>query len=122
MKLQASAPNLSQSSSGPDSWPASPQASRPGSAAAAALPEPPSMFWTIDTRSGFGFTSCICTAENIGFLLLRRRASLRMPVRAAGTAMRCSRAATASPAAGGRGDAVAMAAWGLEGTAPVGGM
>lgn len=78
------------------------------------------MFWTIDIKSGFGETSIFWTVENIGFLLLRRRASFRMPVRAAGTAMRCSRVTSDSPtAAGWGGDAVAMAAWGPEVSAPV---
>lgn len=118
MKLQASAPSLSQSSSGPDSCPASPLGAAPGSAPVT-FPKWSSMFWTIDSKSGFGLISLFWTAQNIGFLLLRRRASCRMPVRAAGTEMRSSRVARESAAGAWVGDAVATAAWGPGVTAPV---
>lgn len=107
MKLQASAPSLNQSSSGPDSCPASLLAATPDSA-----PEVrtkwSSMFWIIDSKSGFGDTSFFWIAENMGFLLLRRRASCKMPVRVAGTEMRCSRVARESAAGAWEADVAAI--------------
>lgn len=110
MKLQASAPSLSQSSSGPDSCPVSPLGTAPAGSAPGVLTKRSSMFVIIDSKSGFGEISLFWTAQNIGFFLLRRRASCRMPVRAAGTEMRSSRVVIESAAGAWSGDAVAVAA------------
>lgn len=96
MKLQASAPRLKASSSGPDSAPPTRGFS--------------SRFCTSDSSSGFGeFFISSFPCRNICFLVPRRRASCRMPVRAAGTEMRCSRAlgdsGAAEPGAGASGRA-----------------
>lgn len=79
MKLQASAPRLRASSSGPDSAPPARGFS--------------SRFCTSDSSSGLGeFFVSSFPGRNICFRVPRRRASWRIPVRAAGTEMRCSRA------------------------------
>ena len=86
MKLQASAPRLRASSSAPDSAPPARGFS--------------SRFCTNDSSSGLGeFFVSSFPDRNICFRVPRRRASWRMPVRAAGTEMRCSRALGGSGAA-----------------------
>lgn len=86
MKLQASAPRLRASSSGPDSAPPARGFS--------------SRFCTNDSSSGLGeFFVSSFPGRNICFRVPRRRASWRMPVRTAGTEMRCSRALGGSGAA-----------------------
>lgn len=105
MKLQASAPRLRKSSSGPDSKPA------PGWSPFGFS----SRFCTRDRSSGFGeffFFSSILL--NMGFLLPRRRASCRMPVRGAGVAILSSLEVKGS--AGGRGIAGETAGKGCFGT------
>ena len=94
-RLQAAAPSLSQSSSGPDSVPASiavhpgPPATGLASGLASGCRD---RFCSSDSRAGLGDTAFFSsTVLNMGFLLLRRRASCRIPVREAGTEMRCSR-------------------------------
>lgn len=87
MKLQASAPRLRASSSGQDSAPPARGFS--------------SRFCTNDSSSGLGeFFVSSFPGRNICFRVPRRRASWRMPVRAAGTEMRFSRALEGSGAAG----------------------
>lgn len=93
MKLQASAPRLKASSSGPDSAPPARGFS--------------SRFCTSDSSSGLGeFFVSSFPGRNICLRVPRRLASCRMPVRAAGTEMRCSRtlagSGTAGPGASGR--------------------
>lgn len=85
--MQASAPRLRASSSGPDSAPPARGFS--------------SRFCTSESSSGLGeFFGSSFPGRNICFRVPRRRASWRMPVRAAGTEMRCSRALGGSGAAG----------------------
>lgn len=97
MKLQASAPRLRKSSSGPDSKPA------PGWSPFGFS----SRFCTRDRSSGLGEFFFSSTLLNMGFLLPRRRASCRMPVRGAGTAILCSLEVKGSE--GGRGVAAELA-------------
>ena len=86
MKLQASALRLRASSSGPDSAPPARSFS--------------SRFCTNDSSSGLGeFFVSLFPDRNICFRVSRRRASWRMPVRAAGTEMHCSWALGGSGAA-----------------------
>lgn len=104
MKLQASAPRLRKSSSGPDSKPA------PGWSPFGFS----SRFCTRDRSSGLGEFFFSSILLNMGFLLPRRRASCRMPVRGAGTAILCSLEVKGSE--GGRGVAGVMAGEGCFGT------
>ena len=102
MKLQASAPRLRKSSSGPDSNPA-PCCSALGFS---------SKFCTRDSSSGLGeFFFFSSTDLNMGFLPLRRRASCKIPVLGAGTETLCSLEAKGSGAGWGVTGAIPLKDW-----------
>lgn len=102
MKLQASAPRLRKSSSGPDSKPA-PWWSPLGFS---------SRFCTRESSSGLGeFFFFSSTVLNMGFLLLRRRASCKIPVLGAGIAILCSLEAKGSEAGRGVAGAIPVKGW-----------